>query len=118
MNKTEIIDASGTMEICDPLVIPLSKPVKFEEKEYSEINLRKLNDWTCGDVVKVTKEYNRVTGGSDSPMDAILPEANLEYAEFVAARASGLPLEFFQALPARESGKLRTAVISFFHPQE
>lgn len=104
--------------VSDPLVLKLSKPFTFEEKEYTEVNLRKLNDWTCGDVDKVMKEFKRITGGGDSPMDAILPEANSEYVEFVAARATGLPVEFFKKLPARESGKLRAAVISFFHPAD
>lgn len=120
ISETESIVSDPQTEtiISDPLVLKLSVPFTFEEKEYSEINLRKLNSWTCGDVVKVTKEYKRMTGGADSPMDAILPEVNLEYVEFVAARASGLPIEFFKNLPARESGKLRAAVIAFFHPAD
>lgn len=115
--KIDILSAAP-VEVKDPLVFSLSRPAEFEGKSYSEINLRALNDWTCDDLVKVTKAYNQATGGSANPMDVILPEANLEYVEFVAAKATGLPLEFFKGLPAREAGKLRTAVIAFFHPAD
>lgn len=115
--KIDILNAAP-VEVKDPLVFSLSRPVEFEGKSYSEINLRALNDWICDDLVKVTKTYNQVAGGSVNPMDVILPEANLEYVEFVAAKATGLPLEFFKVLPAREAGKLRTAVIAFFHPAD
>jgi hypothetical protein len=102
----------------DPLLLKLRKPYKFEGKEYTNLDLREMNNWTCNDVVELSKQYTKVTGGTDDPISAILPESNLEFVEFVAARAASLPLEFFKQLPASESGKLRAAVLSFFHPAD
>ncbi len=102
----------------DSLFIKLHSPYEFEGKQYKSIDLRGLRDWTCNDVVQLTKQFTRATGGTDDPMNAILPEANPEYVEYAAAKATGLPLEFFKNLPAQESGKLKVAIISFFHPAD
>ena len=105
-------------EADDTLVIKLHCPYQFEGKEYKEIDLRGLNDLTCNDIINMSKDFNRITGGSDDMMAAIVPESSLEYVIFAASRATGLPIEFFQQLPAFESGKLRVAIIHFFHPSD
>jgi len=102
-------------EVMNPLVLKLKRPFVFESKEYNTINLTKLDEWSCDDLVKVTKKYNALTGGDTNPIGAILPESNLEYCEFVAAEASGLPIDFFKQLKARESGPLKSLIINFFH---
>ena len=43
-----------------------------------------------------------------------LKEMNLTYAIFVASEITGLPLEFFKALPAKEATKIRTVVAGCF----
>ncbi len=108
----------NTAKTDDALVIKLHRPYQFEGKEYEQINLQGLNNLTCNDVIKMSKDFNRITGGSDDMMAAIVPESSLEYVTFVASRATGLPIEFFQQLPAFESGKLRVAIIHFFHPSD
>ena len=118
MNKIKDINTANSKEdfvILNPLTLVFKRTVNFEGKEYSSIDLSKLDDWTCDDVIYVTKKYNRVAGTDQGPMDAILPEANLGYCQFVGAEASGLPIDFFKQLPAREAGALRSLVINFFH---
>lgn len=48
----------------------------------------------------------------------VIPEMSLEYACLFAARASGLPQEFFQSLPPREAIKVKNRVTSFFYGEE
>lgn len=107
--------ADGEFVMLNPLTLVFKKTVTFEGKEYDSVDLSKLDDWTCDDVVNLTKKFNKMTGGETSPMGAILPESNLEYNQFVGAEASGLPIDFFKQLPAREVGPLRSLIISFFH---
>jgi hypothetical protein len=98
----------------NPLIINFKKPFVFEGKEHASVDLTKLEDWSTDDLIRVGKTYAKISGNEINPMGAILPESDLEYDIFVASEASGLPLEFFKKLPANESGKLRTAIISFF----
>lgn len=101
--------------VLNPLTLVFKKSVTFEGKEYTSVDFSKLEDWTCDDVVNVTKKFNKMTEENTSAMGALLPESNLEYCQFVAAEASGLPIDFFKRLPAREAGPLRSLIISFFH---
>jgi hypothetical protein len=112
-NKVEVLTGEGT-EILNPLVWEFKRPFTFEGKEYNSVDLNKLDDWSCEDLIRVSKKFQALTGGDNSPMGAILPESNIEYDMFVAAEASGLPIDFFKQLPAKEIGTLRTLIISFF----
>lgn len=116
----EVIDlnqpnSSENLVILNPLVLVFKKTVIFEGKEYDSIDLSDMDDWTCDDLINVTKKFNKMTGGDTSPLGAILPESNLEYCQFVGSEASGLPIDFFKQLPAREVGPLRSLIINFFH---
>jgi hypothetical protein len=102
-------------EIKNPLLLRLKKPFSFEGKEYEEVDLSALETWTCDDVVNIQAKFFKLIGTEISPLDPIMLESNLKYCQFVAASASGLPLEFFQRLPATNSGTLKTLVIGFFH---
>lgn len=108
-------DITPEVVVLNPLNLVFKKPVKFEGKEYNSVDLSKLEDWTCDDLVNVAKKFDKATGGDISPMTAILRESDLAYCQFVAAEASGMPIEFFKQLPAREAGPLKAMVIGFFH---
>jgi hypothetical protein len=96
------------------LVIAFKKPFSFEENEYSSVDLSKLEDWSGDDLVKASKKYRQISGEGSDPMGAIIPETDLEYDMFVASETSGLPLEFFKRLPAKEVTKIKSAIIAFF----
>jgi hypothetical protein len=104
------------MDNTETLILTFKKPFKFEGKEYTEVDLSAMEDWTGDDLIRLTKKYNKLSGGEGdgSPTSVILPESDIEYDMFVAAEATGLPLEFFHTLPAREIGTLKTLVIGFF----
>jgi hypothetical protein len=116
MNKNEIV-IDGEV-ISDPLKVTLKKPVTFEGKEYSEIDLSALESWTCDDVIKVQKQFKKLNAESLSATDAILLESNVEYCVLVAVRATGLPVEFFKRLPAKEGNKIKNAVAIFFNNED
>jgi hypothetical protein len=97
------------------LILKLKKPFTFEGNVHTSIDLSVMEDWSCDDVVKVTKKFNKMTDANMNPMGAVVPESNLEYLQFVGAEATGLPLDFFKQLPARETGPLRSMIIGFFH---
>lgn len=90
------------------LVMKLKKPYKFEGKEYTEIDLSKMEDMNTADLIGIGGEVGRTSSNS------LLPEITLEYAIHIAARATGLPIEFFELLPMKEGVNLRAAVTHFF----
>ena len=48
----------------------------------------------------------------------VLPEMSLEYACIFAAKATKLPVEFFQELPPKEAIKVKNRVTNFFYGAE
>lgn len=89
------------------LLVKFSKPYKFEGVEYKEIDLSGLEDITGGDVIAVEKQMQK------QGVVAAVMEMNAVYTLTMAARVSGLPLEFFNGLPAKEFGKVKRAVQTF-----
>ena len=89
-------------------VIKLAKTFKFEGKDYNEIDLTGLEDLTTADISECEKLFER--NGNFSA----LKEMNLEYCILVANKVTGLPVEFFNALPAREGAKVKQAVSAYF----
>lgn len=104
-------------EVKNPLVVTLKKPVQFEGDEIAEINLSGLEELTCDDLIGINRDFAKAMGQDYTPMDVIVPEYNLAYDIFVAARVSGLPLEFFKRLSARESGALKLKIALFFNSE-
>ena len=61
--------------------------------------------------VSVAKDIIVEKSGSFS----FLPEMSLEYACIISARATKMPLEFFQRLHPRDAIKVKNKVTSFFY---
>mgnify|MGYP000265911087 CR=1 FL=1 len=93
-------------------VIDLGKPYKFEGQTYSEIDLSGLDSLTAEDMIAAEKHLMRT--GVFSP----LPEMTVEYVQFIAARASGQPVEFFKGLPPKDAIKVKNRVTSFFYGED
>ncbi len=94
------------------LVIKFKKPYKFEGKEISEIDLSGLENITGNDMVQVNKALSK------QGQLPVLQEMQLEYAQEMAARVTGLPVEFFKGLSAKHSMKLKNTVSNFIHGEE
>ncbi len=88
----------------ESLVLKFRKPYKFEGVEYTEVDLSAMEDMTAADLCAVGKIMNKL--GIVNPV----AEMTVDYAIYMAARASGKPVEFFQGLPPKESIKLKNMV--------
>lgn len=81
-------------------VVKLDRPVKFEQKEYTEIDLGGLDGMTIQDAINAQRSLLDQSEAACS----LLCETTTAFAMEIAARASGLPIEFFKTLP-RNAGK-------------
>lgn len=87
-------------------LVKLAKPYKFDDEEYSEINLSGLDKLTIEDAVLTVK---KLTG--DGELAAmVMPETSTAYTDELAAKATDLPIEFFKLLPIGASKKVRQMV--------
>lgn len=89
-------------------VITFKKPYSFEGKEYKEVDLSGLENLTGKDLTDADRIF--VSAGNVAPMN----EMSIGYACIIAAKATGLPQEFFEGLPAKEIIKVKNEVMTFF----
>ena len=83
-------------------VVVLSRPYKFEGKEYNEIDLSKVKDLKVKDAIDIQKQLY-----SEREVAAIVTsETTTAFARAVAAKATGKPIEFFKCAPHRVSRKV------------
>lgn len=83
-------------ELRNPYMIRLSKPYKFEGKEYTELDLSALE--SVSTKVLMDAERAWTTKGNVS----MQLETNFAFCIEVAASATGLPYEFFERLPKKD----------------
>ena len=96
------------------MVIKFKKPYKFEDKEYTELDLSGLDDLTASDMIATNKYMQRTSGGGID----VMPEVSLEYACVLASKAAKLPIEFFTSLPPREAMRVKNRVMGFLFGAE
>lgn len=89
--------------------VVFKKPVSFEGKEYTEVDLSGLENLTTSDLIEADKQFS--TSGQFSVMN----EVTIGYAVIVAAKASSKPIEFFEQLPASEGLKVKNMVMGFLN---
>lgn len=92
----------------ESLIVKLSKPFAFEGEIYDEIDLSALAELTTADLCQAQRQYNMGANVST------VPEMDVNYCILLAQKASKLPLEFFQQLPARDGMKVRLTVTKAF----
>ena len=93
----------------DDYYVKFRKPYKFDGELYDGVDLSGLEDLSARDMIQTQRTMERA--GSIS----VLPEMSLEYACIFAAKATKLPVEFFQELPPKEAIKIKNRVTSFFY---
>lgn len=93
-------------------VIKLGTPITFEGKEYKEIDLSCLENIRAADMIAVNRKLAK-EGNVD-----FLQENSLEFALNLAARASSLPIEFFEQLKPHLAIRVKRCVSSFLFGQE
>ena len=93
-------------------LVTFKKPFIFEGQTYESLDLSGLENLSTEQLCQAERIFERSGGVS------ALKEMNLEYAIIVANLATGLPVEFFKALPAREGSKVKNRVSAYFFGSE
>lgn len=95
-------------------VITLKTPYKFEGQEYTEIDLSGLEKLTVMDAIQAQKNL-----ANQRELAAVaLTETATAFAREMAAKATGLPIEFFKMMPRGASKKVVQAVREFINTEE
>lgn len=115
-NEIVKVDENGDVAELDDIVdgmmiITLKKPIIFEKKEYKKIDLTEMENLKAADMIAVSRILNR-KGNVD-----FLQEMTLEYAINLAARGTGLPIEFFEQLPPWAAMQVKNRVTGFLYRQ-
>lgn len=108
--KMDELDAAMEKEGKDLYVIPLKKPITFEGKTYDSIDLTGLENIRAADMIAINRRLAR--------MGIEVQENSMEYALYMAAEASSLPIEFFEQLKCSVAMKVKTCVMLFLFRQE
>ena len=109
--QVALAEAESSPDMPETLV-QLQTPYHFEGKDYTEVNLAGLERLSTRDMIEAEKHLIR------SGMFTPLPEMNMDYVCTMAAKAAGLPIEFFMGLPPREMVKVKNKVTNFFYGEE
>lgn len=113
-DRNEVIDmTTGEVGIEDEFVLRFNKPYRFEGKEYNTIDLRGLQDISGADMAWVNRQLT--TAGIIIPIN---PELSIEYACYMAARVTSMPVEFYMNMPAPMCIKLKNRVSNFIYSGE
>lgn len=104
---------TGEVDVEDnEYLIIFKKPYVFDGTEHASIDLSGLDNLKASDMIAANKVLDR--SGSFS----FLPEMSLQYACIIAAKATKLPIEFFNGLHPKEAVKVKNKVVSFFFGQD
>lgn len=87
-------------------VVTLKRPYTFEGKEYTEIDLAGLEGMTIQDAIDVQTDLF----GQQEVASSLLCETTSAFAMAIAAKATGLPIEFFKLMPIGAGRKVKRAV--------
>ena len=87
-------------------VITLKKPYTFEGKEYGEIDLSGLDKLTIQDAI----DAQRKLFGERETASVVLCETTTAFAREIAAKATGLPVEFFKFAPRGLSKQIAATI--------
>ena len=87
------------------LTVKFAKPYKFEGTEYDEVDLSGMDGMTIQDMIDIQKNL----AGEIATLAAV--EATTSFAQEVATKASGKPVEFFKLMPRGKIKKVQAAVI-------
>lgn len=92
-------------------IFKLSKPFTFEGETYTELNIAAFQDITGQQLCDVERTFKKQYTLAAADYDAL--EFNLNYIFLLCSFVLNKPVEFFQALPAVDTVKLKYKVIRF-----
>lgn len=104
--KTE--NAGGIVTFDEPYIYNGKEKTDIQGNTYDSVDLNKLKDLNT--LQEIAAENRLASGG----FMVVNPSRNYLYVCILCSMASGLPVDFFTALPAKEAGKLRDMVNTDF----
>ncbi|WP_088227786.1 hypothetical protein [Desulfosporosinus sp. FKB] len=104
MEKVVVIEKKG-----NEYLVEFNKTFNFEGRDYNEVDLSGLERLTTMDLARADKMF--ISTGQVAMMN----EMSTGYVCIIASMVSNKPVEFFQALPAKEGIKIKTIISSFFY---
>ncbi len=95
----------------ESLVLEFHKPYVFEGQTYDSVDLSPLENITGQTMIEVEREC--IKKGIIA-----LQEISLDYAQLMSAKVTGIPIEFFTGLDAKDSNKLKNLVSNFMYAED
>lgn len=91
----------------ESMYVKFGKPYNFEGDMYDGIDLSGLYNLTMRNLNNIEKKFYRLA------VTSFNPENTITYSMLVAQEASGLPIEFFEQLPAKDMIIIKRYVVNF-----
>lgn len=88
--------------------VKFSKPITWEDKEYSGVDMSGLEQLSGRQYCEAVKKFTSA-GNIDTMM-----QMNPNFACIIGSMVTGLPIEFFYDLPARELNAIKNRVSIYF----
>lgn len=101
-----INEAAETAQPEGGKLVKLNTPYRFEGTEYSEIDLGGLDKLTIRDAIDAQRELF----AQQEVASSMLCETTTAFARTIAAKATGLPVEFFKLAPRGVSKRVAAVV--------
>ena len=95
-------------------VLVFNRPYVFEGTEYKEVDLSGIRNLTIMDAIQAQKDLIN----QRELAAAILMETTTAFARIIAAKATGLPIEFFKLMPRGRNNELVKTVQSYFNVEQ
>lgn len=108
-NMTAAAEVESKSE--NPYLLKLAKPYVFEGKEYAEIDLSGLDKLT----VQAAIDAQRQLFGEREVAASLLCETTTAFSRVLAAKATGLPIEFFKLAPRSVSRRIHNTVMGYLN---
>lgn len=86
-------------------IVKFDKPYKFEGKEYDSLDLSGMEKMTVRDLIDVQKSI-----GNEMVAMSVM-EMSTAFAQEMAVKATGKPVEFFKLMPRGKIKKVQAAII-------
>ncbi len=99
-------------ENISPYEVKFVRPYNFEGKTYNSINLEGLETMSSKDMRDAESWLTK------KGIVSATPEMSMEYTNFIASRATDLPIEFFEMLHPKNAIKVKNRVTNFFYGED
>ncbi len=106
------VETATETENVSPYEVKFTRPYVFEGKTYNSINLEGLETLTSKDMREAESWLTK------KGIVSATPEMSMEYACFIASRATDLPIEFFERLHPKNAIKVKNRVTNFFYGED